>query len=451
MPGTMHPLLNGYYGVSADEFATLATSATIVLDANVLLDFYRVADQTRAELFSLLEWAQGRLWVPFTVALEFQRNRSAVRMEPIDLLENARQSLTSAFGTVNATLDKITPRDSRESLRSALQSVETVSASFFDAIEATAKLNSPGSDDRVRSQLDELLRGQVADPLSASDVADATQEAQKRYAEGVPPGFRDASKKDLCRLGDLAYEAQYGDFLLWYELRKHAKINAIKQIIMLTRDRKEDWWLRVRGKTVGPRPELAAELQTSSGVERFVLFELKNFLSLVREAGLFTVAAQTVEDVADLLPRQTGRQTIDRAYEVVEAWLRQMAVDFRFNDFDGPAFEVSLGDGALIGIEVKIATGGLRAITLATSGISRWLARFRHVVLLYVLNSVNDIPSRLEPHILEACAQFSGRLTIAFAETVVSQEGTPALDICAQYGPDLTHVGIVTQRNVIPS
>ena len=51
---------------------------------------------------------------------------------------------------------------------------------------------------------------------------------------------------------------KFGDFFLWKELLEHGKEQK-RPIIFVTDDKKEDWWLKVKGRTLGPRPELIAE------------------------------------------------------------------------------------------------------------------------------------------------------------------------------------------------
>ena len=68
----------GYYAPSDEEYRRLWKEGQIVLDANVLLDFYRLPTSARDELLTVLELLKERLWIPYQVALEFQRRRLTV-------------------------------------------------------------------------------------------------------------------------------------------------------------------------------------------------------------------------------------------------------------------------------------------------------------------------------------------------------------------------------------
>lgn len=50
----------------------------------------------------------------------------------------------------------------------------------------------------------------------------------------------------------------YGDLIVWKQVIQKSKKDKIN-IILVTDDLKEDWWLKINGKTIGPRFELIKE------------------------------------------------------------------------------------------------------------------------------------------------------------------------------------------------
>lgn len=68
----------GYRVPSEAELDGALQSATVVVDANVLLNLYRYNGATRDDLLGVLRRLDDRLWVPHQVAREFWRNRLAV-------------------------------------------------------------------------------------------------------------------------------------------------------------------------------------------------------------------------------------------------------------------------------------------------------------------------------------------------------------------------------------
>lgn len=67
-----------YYQPTLAEFKQLWDNGLIVLDTNVLLNFYRYSEKTSNDLFNTLEQFSDRLWIPYQVAKEYQKNRLAV-------------------------------------------------------------------------------------------------------------------------------------------------------------------------------------------------------------------------------------------------------------------------------------------------------------------------------------------------------------------------------------
>ena len=74
----MKELFPGYDRPSDDEIKSLWKISTVVLDTNVLLNFYRYSEKVKTDFQKVLEKVSDRLWVPYHAALEYQRNRLLV-------------------------------------------------------------------------------------------------------------------------------------------------------------------------------------------------------------------------------------------------------------------------------------------------------------------------------------------------------------------------------------
>ncbi|KFL46323.1 hypothetical protein IL54_1739 [Sphingobium sp. ba1] len=106
-----------------------------------------------------------------------------------------------------------------------------------------------------------------------------------RYTQDVPPGFLDRIKQDSPDKGS----NKYGDLLFWQEVVEDAQKKGARAVIIVTRDRKEDWfagepdpnltldWQRVRAKwrpVPRPHPTLAFELKVEAQAQLELLDEL---------------------------------------------------------------------------------------------------------------------------------------------------------------------------------
>ena len=67
-----------YYVPSQEDFDQLWDNCLFVLDANVLLDLYRLSQDAREGLLVVLNHYADRLWGPHWAALEYQKGRPGV-------------------------------------------------------------------------------------------------------------------------------------------------------------------------------------------------------------------------------------------------------------------------------------------------------------------------------------------------------------------------------------
>jgi PIN like domain len=119
--------------------------------------------------------------------------------------------------------------------------------------------------DSIRDALEPLLEGRIGEKR---DLASLTKEGAKRYARKVPPGWADAKNK-------LEPDC-YGDLAIWLDAIAKAK-NDAKPVILVTEDRKKDWWWEHAGKTIGPQPQLVEEMQEVAH-QKFWMYMLGPFM-----------------------------------------------------------------------------------------------------------------------------------------------------------------------------
>ena len=74
----MKELFSEYHKLSEADTKSVWNDSLIVFDTNVLLNLYRYTDSTRNEYIEAIKRYKDRLWMPYQVALEFNRNRASV-------------------------------------------------------------------------------------------------------------------------------------------------------------------------------------------------------------------------------------------------------------------------------------------------------------------------------------------------------------------------------------
>jgi len=301
----MKELFPGFYRPSKAEFDRLWREGWFVLDANVLLNLYRYRAEARADYLNVLGQIAARTWIPHQAALEFQMNR-------VETIAKQDGSFSRVAKQISAFREFLL--SNRDQLRTVIgtkelhDAVEPHVAAFEQRLEELrAQQITADGDDPVRDALDGLLAKVIGEAFSQKDLDSLYAEGKQRYELNTPPGYEDAKKDGSFMYGGRVYARAYGDWILWRQVLDWAKTNKVRCLILVTDDRKGDWWQANPNKpneTIGPRPELAAEMQVFAGVELFHMYEPGGFLryakanlgASVRDESIVEVGSVTAED-----------------------------------------------------------------------------------------------------------------------------------------------------------
>ena len=313
----MKASFKGFYDLPEDSLSEIWSSdgTLFILDTNILLNLYQYSQETQDEFFKILDILQDRLWIPFHVALEYQRRRlDVIRNEKLVFANinkklSAIQSMVSRdFSEFNLKARNTELFDLEESFKKDLFSLIDT---FKTEVDKADKLQPcVRSHDAIRANLDQLLEGKVGVEPTGEWVLNIAKEGSIRYANKVPPGYEDVSKdKDISKasftFNGITYERKYGDLVIWKQIIEHVKEHSsITNIIFITDDSKEDWWeiLNSRGeKTIGARPELRSEIHAEAGIENFKMYHTNDFLAAAKEYCGVPVDDKAIEETGFLL------------------------------------------------------------------------------------------------------------------------------------------------------
>jgi hypothetical protein len=186
----MRDKFRGYYRPSAEELQGLWNTATIVFDANVLLDFHRYEATTSATYLELASAFQERLWLPFQAAHEHHENRLAVRSETNATHKEQINHIEKLVNAISQSPRKshLTAGDKHKALLAAAKDL------LHELREESAKLadrTGPSAEDAVLEKITELYEGKVGDEPSADDLEKLYKEGAGRFAQQIPPGYKD--------------------------------------------------------------------------------------------------------------------------------------------------------------------------------------------------------------------------------------------------------------------
>ncbi len=266
-----------YYSLNDVDIKQHWQEDIFCFDANVLLNLYRYTPKTRNAFLDLLEKIKGRVWLPYQVAFEYQKNRLVVINKQQEAYSEVKSILDSKKNELEGKLNEYLrhPYLQIEELKRQIQSA-------FDSIKRDINpLESKHPDylqeDPIWLRLTEILEGRIGDDFTSEEFEKIYKEGKKRYDEEIPPGYKDkASKKSENN------RSLYGDYIIWKQLLEYAK-KITPSIIFITDDRQDDWWYKFKGRTLGPRPDLIKEFKDETRkriniyqADRFLDFAAKN-------------------------------------------------------------------------------------------------------------------------------------------------------------------------------
>lgn len=274
----------GYFRLSKAASDKLWDEGLIGLDASVLLDCYRYSDDTRGELFKLLRHFQNRIWIPHQAAQEFLNNRSGVIWSQAEAYQESQKQIDSIEQSFKSSRGH--PFLSDAMLKEVSKLFEKVKGHLKSRQEEFEKLITA---DPIQDAIVALVEGKIGEPFSPERITQLKAEGDERYKAKIPPGYLDKDKPE---------ENKYGDLIVWLQLIEQAK-RSKKGIMFVTSDTKDDWWWTFKGRTLGPRPELVAELRLRTGGD-LQMYSVDSFMQRASEKVGTKVKPEAIEEVREV-------------------------------------------------------------------------------------------------------------------------------------------------------
>ncbi|MGP9772252.1 PIN-like domain-containing protein [Halomonas citrativorans] len=291
----MKDLFPGHFKESEKNLKQVWDSCIFVFDANILLNFYRYSDSARREFLQLLQKIQERVWLPHRAAEEYLNNRLSV----IDQQERSYDETAKAINSLRSDLDNA--RQHPFVSQQTMNQVNKVFDLLCNELSENKGIHTKRiSNDEIKESISSIFENNVGQPYSREDLENLIVDGEERYKQKIPPGFKDGIKSgdsdvftEKCR--------KYGDLIVWNQVIDKS-IEAKKGIVLVTDDKKEDWWEKFKGKTIGPRPELVKEFKDRAE-NTFHMYQADRFLELARENLNEQVSDEIVEEIREVRRR----------------------------------------------------------------------------------------------------------------------------------------------------
>jgi len=289
----MRDLFPGYYKPSDTDFEIMWRNGIFVFDTNVLLDLYRYSEETVKSLMQIIDVLKDRIWIPYQVSNEYHKNLNSVIVQQVSRYETSIKTLTDFK-------KQIDEKRNHPFLTEELHQEILLFCSKFDQelVSKKSQVIELISNNPIKENLASLLHQRVGNPLSDKQKEEIFFEGEKRYANNIPPGYSD-KKKNIPE--------RYGDLIVWKEILEKNK-NSSSPIIFITGDHKEDWFLTLMGKIVGPRPELVDEFKKCNN-NLFYCYSTDKFLEYAKKYLNAEINDETLQEVEALISKNRDNET----------------------------------------------------------------------------------------------------------------------------------------------
>lgn len=305
----MKEKLKAFYELSEQELSEIWSNdeTIIIFDTNILLSLYEYSQDTQDEFFKIFQIVKDNIWIPFHVALEYQRGRLyVIRKEKLSLtkfntkLDSIKSTVTDEFSSFDFESKHPNLFSIEEKFRKDICSLVDRFKTEVAKVDKTQPCATEYDD--IRAKLDSLLEGKVGEEPEEAWVLQVAKQGAIRYENKTPPGYMDANKDGSSFVhNNIRYEGKFGDLIIWKQILEYLKsASNVKNVIFITNDTKEDWCsildLNSVKHRIGTRPELKSEMYKETGVDSFMMYNANEFLNAVKKYRNVDVEDKAIEE-----------------------------------------------------------------------------------------------------------------------------------------------------------
>ena len=377
----MREAFSEFFVGEPDRQQKLWADCIFVLDTNVLLDLYRFSDSAREALFKVMESLGERLWIPYQVAAEYFENRLGVIEAQSDAYAKSISGLKVAKDKFNSGSRH--PFVSDEVFNQYVASYDLMIKELENRQKTYLSLVS---DDSIKVRIGDLLNGRVGQPYSEQQLNEVSVEGEQRYLENIPPGFEDGGKMPEATTTKLKLK-KFGDLILWKQIIDKA-VSLDKPVVLVTGEKKDDWWLKSSKGLVSALPALTKEFMAAVKQD-FYLYATDRFLLKANDYLKQSTSAVVVEEVRAINKADADSYTKNIQNYIASSMSDKVALDpwaqrinLHLNDMASDLEEASRSPNAweLLMEEALEAESKITLLTDQINSIQKWLEEYREIL-----------------------------------------------------------------------
>lgn len=244
----------GFYHSAQDAFLDFLQDALLVTDAYLLLDLFRIRESKKFIELLQKENIKKNLWLPYDSVWLYHQLMHSVLLEQIDRVKSTLSYLTLFKQNIE---NKYTHPYIGDEL---MQKTDKLIADLREKLEQESMDLADtlqNKNDSIISSIDDLYpKDRIGIEYNETDLKQLFDEASKRYANEIPPGY-------LCDDSCKNNRIKYHDYIVWNEMQKRIKKNK-KNIVFVTNRIRPDWFFIYDEKIIGPRKELINEFKRNT-------------------------------------------------------------------------------------------------------------------------------------------------------------------------------------------
>lgn len=265
----MKDIFSEYYSDNNKSEKEIWETAIICLDSNVMLELYRMPEETRNSYFEVFEQIKGRVIIPYQAMKKFFNNR-------FNVIENERMNYESVLNDLMTSL-RTTETNYVAKFRNPVAEIEEFLKEIRGNVENTSKkikvliINKIPSyfDDHILVKLTDLFQNRIHKAFEVEKLEEFYENGNKKYREKCSLDYKDVNKSE---------EKQYEDYIIWEEMI-NISFEEKKPIIFISNNKKGNW--RHGRETSQVRHELLEEFRKRAGYQ-FFMYKLEEIPEKVK-------------------------------------------------------------------------------------------------------------------------------------------------------------------------
>lgn len=264
----------------------------IVFDTCSLLNLYRYSKRTREDYLSVLKKLEDRLWLPYQVGKEFFSNRIPTIISIGISYDKISQMVDKQFDDIKNAINEEF-KFHEDDIKSLIEEIDSGFKKIKSAISNSKKSRIPFSfnTDPILDDLKRVYKNKVGVDFTVERMSEISKEGETRFENKVPPGYCDRNKDNVKK-------NKFGDLILWKQIIEKS-LNDKKNIIFITDDSKEDWWLKIHGRTISPRKELYAEFLQETQ-RKILIYRPNIFMKYVKDRLSYRLNEGTINEIENI-------------------------------------------------------------------------------------------------------------------------------------------------------